>query len=66
MSHESDGEYLKSKGWRHIQSTPSPHNASQVLSYWDHDEHQKVSGRWYTQGEALSKQRSLDKGDYAL
>lgn len=55
---ERNQEYLKANGWRLVTSQRAKYG---VLYYWDHPDHQRRDGRWWTQGDAVHKQKVLDR-----
>ena len=57
---ERDQNYLKANGWRLITSKPYQYGMNY---YWDHDQHQRRDGRWWTQGDAIARQKKIDKGE---
>ncbi len=52
-------DYLISKGWRKIGEKRLEDGGKCHL--WAHDDHAKNDGRFYTKGEAQTKQQFIDK-----
>lgn len=51
-----DPGYLLAHGWKFIQRQKQAYG---WIYYWDHPDHQREDGRWYTQTQAVKKASDL-------